>query len=160
MVIREFRCLGHGPFESAQKNPVCPKGGCTTVVQEFRTAPGGRSERTKISDRALDRLASRYNLSDMSNRDGSVGASRKHPKGMEPLWQPLPTGNVYEVGKGEVARDGAAGGATAALSGLGMTDSGSAISELMKTLPRPRAHPVGHEPGSASDFSNALASAP
>jgi hypothetical protein len=160
MVIREYRCLGHGPFESAQKNPVCPVGGCTTVVQEFRTAPAGKSERTKISDRALDRLAARYQLTDLSNRNGSVGASRKNPKGMEAFWQPLPSGNVYEVGKGEVPREGSAGGATAALAGMGMTDAGGAISELMKALPRPRPHAVGHEPGSAKDFDSALASAP
>jgi hypothetical protein len=43
---------------------------------------------------------------------------------------------------------------------MGMTDTGGAVSELMKVLPRPRPHAVGHEPGSASDFNSALASAP
>jgi hypothetical protein len=160
MVAKEYRCIAHAlSFTSSDKQPRCPRG-CSTIVREFLTAPALRSERTKISDRALDRLAARYQLTDLSNRNGSVGASRKTPKGMEAFWQPLPTGNVYEVGKGEVPREGSAGGATAALAGMGMTDSGGAISELMKALPRPRPHAVGHEPGSAKDFDNALASAP
>jgi len=170
-VTREWKCLAHGPFEGP--NGVCPHG-CTVVVREFRTAPGGKSEKTKISDRALDRLAARYKLTDMSNRNGSVGDSRGYPKGMEPLWKELPKGNNFEVGKGEVSRDGAAGGATAALTGMGMSGSVAEIlskkygrpmvaepnfMDIAKTLPRPRAIPQGHEPGSQTDLANAMRTA-
>jgi hypothetical protein len=170
-VIKEWRCLAHGNFESAVA--VCPHG-CGTVIRDFRTAPGTRSEKTKTSDRALDRLAARYQLTDMSNRNGSVASSRGVPKGMEPLWADLPKGNNYEVGKGEVARDGSAGGAEGALKATRMTGSVAAelskklgrelkpeptFMELAKGLPRVRPHVVGSF-GTAADLKKAIDSAP
>ncbi len=170
-VTKEFRCLAHGPFEG--KEPMCPHG-CTTVVREFRTAPAGKSEKTKVSDRALDRLAERYRLTDMSNRNGSVGASRQHAPGMEPKWLEIPKGNNYEVGKGEVQRAGSQGGAQAALESTGMTGSVAAklaaklghdvpaeptFMELAKGLPRVRPHAVGSY-GTSADLAKAIESAP
>src|SRR6266850_1196813 len=98
-VTKEYRCLAHGPFDA--KEARCPHG-CGTVVREFRTAPGGRSSRTKAADGALEHLARRYGLSDMSNRSGSVGGSRRPARpDFSPVWGDMPKGNVYEVGKGE-----------------------------------------------------------
>ncbi len=68
-VIKEWCCAGHGPFEGP--DPVCPHG-CTTVTQEFRTAPGGRSNKTRFTDSSLEAIAREYNLKDLSNRKGSV----------------------------------------------------------------------------------------
>ena len=104
-VLKDYRCLAHGTFESREAK--CPHG-CTTVVATWTgKAPGGRSEKTKASDRALNHLASRYGLTDMSNRGGeSVGSNRKAPGGMTPTWGELPQGNIFEAGKGEVSRDG------------------------------------------------------
>jgi hypothetical protein len=94
-------------------------------VREFRTAPAGRSARTKASDSALERLASKFGLSDMTNRDGSVGGSRKAKPDFKPIWGEMPKGNVYEVGRGERAADvkGAliqGGGAVGAMASMGM----------------------------------------
>jgi hypothetical protein len=152
-VTKEWRCLAHGPFDSA--TGVCPSG-CSTVVREFRTAPGTRSEKTKTSDRALARLAERYNFTDLSNKRGSVGATRA-ADGMQAKWLDMPKGNKYEVGKGEVPVDGSVGGASAALSGVGMTGSVAAkmaekygkpfdaepnIMDVTKALPKMRPHVV------------------
>lgn len=129
-VKKEYRCLAHGPFESMEE--ICPHG-CSTVVREFRTAPGGRSAKTKTTDRALQGLANRYGLTDMSNKSGSVGGSRKQPQAMAPVWGEMPKGNVFEVGKGEVAAEGAAGGSTAALAALGINEQ-TAAAALAKHL--------------------------
>ena len=153
-VTKEYRCLAHGPFEG--KEAVCPSG-CTTVIREFRTAPATRSDRTKASDKALERLAARYGFSDLSNRKGSVGATRAAQSPFQATWGQMPKGNKFEVGKGEVPVDGASGGATAALAGMGMAGSVAAkmtekygtefepepnIAERMKALPKPRPHVV------------------
>jgi hypothetical protein len=166
-IKKEWRCLAHGSFEGGEG--VCPHG-CTTVVREFLTAPGAKSERTKISDRALSRLASRYQLGDMSNRNGSVGNSRGAPPGMAPIWAELPKGNNYEVGKGEVTRDGSQGGATAALSSTRMSGSVAAeiakmvghdvpveptFMDISKNLPRVRPL-VRAESGTSSDLDKAI----
>jgi hypothetical protein len=151
-VLKEYRCLAHGPFDGTEA--VCPHG-CETVVREFRTAPGTRSHKTKFSDKALERLATRFGLTDMSNRNGSVGGSRKHPDNpYAPVWGEMPKGNVYSPGKGEIQVDGAAGGAPAALKSIGATvDSAAAamkakyggdytpeptFMDVTKTLPRVR----------------------
>lgn len=129
-VTKEYRCMAHGPFDGAEA--ICPHG-CSTVVREFRTAPGGRSAKTKGSDAALEHLARRFGLSDMSNRDGSVGGSRKHADAMKPTWGELPKGNVFVPGKGEVNEKGEAlstvGGAIAGLAGMGI--DGKSVAEKL-----------------------------
>lgn len=170
-IIKEYRCLAHGPFDSA--DGVCPSG-CTTVVREFRTAPGGRSARTKGIDKTLEGMAARFGLTDMSNSGGeSVGANRVAARGMNsmaPVWGNIPKGNVFEAGKGEVQVDGSQGGVTAALPGLGLSDANNSAVEAMaaannvklptftdiaSALPAPK--PVIHgSAGTAADLSSAI----
>jgi hypothetical protein len=179
-VVKEWRCLAHGAFDSSQG--VCPSG-CSTVIREFRTAPGTRSAGTKASDAALERLADKYGLSDMSNRRGSVG-DREKKNDFAPVWGKMPVGNNYEVGKGEVAREGAQGGANAALKGLELPIGKDTVrldmagrdaqvkqmekalapklgaiptfGDVAKSMPRPRPLPQGKEPGKASDLDTAI----
>lgn len=182
-VVKEFRCLAHGPFDAREAR--CPHG-CTTVLREFRTAPGGRSARTKAADGALEHLAKRFGLSDMSNRSGSVGGSRRQRPDFSPVWGDMPKGNVYEVGKGERPADpkGAlvtGGGATGALGAMNMTgdidramiekygpnvkkqlakigmpENEPSMLDVQRALPKPRPRPVGREPGKAADLAEAI----
>ena len=166
-VTKEYRCLQHGPFDAT--DGICPSG-CDTVVREFRTAPGGRSPKTKTMDKTLQGLADRFGLTDMSNRNGSVGGSRKQPNEMVPVWGQMPKGNVYDVGKGERQVDGAGGGATAALAGLGINGQGEASVQALAAaagapLPTfmdiahslPKVRPTIHgSSGSSSDLAQAI----
>lgn len=96
-VLKDYRCIAHGVFESREAK--CPHG-CSTVVPMFIKAPGGRSDKTKASDRALQHLANRYGLSDMSNNNGSVGGSRRGPSpppGMAPYWSEIPDGKIEGI---------------------------------------------------------------
>jgi hypothetical protein len=72
-IKKDYRCLAHGNFESTK--PVCPHG-CNTVTRIHLSAPAvhtsGRSARI---DSTLNGLASQYNLTDLSNRNGSVASS-------------------------------------------------------------------------------------
>ena len=135
-VTKEFRCLAHGEFDGSE--PVCPKG-CTTVVREFRTAPAGKSSKTKGVDRTLASLAARFGFSDMSNRDGSVGSSKKNSGEIKPVWGDMPKGNIFVPGKGEVNAKGeamsTAGGGVAALAGMGITGQ-SVAAQLSQKLGR------------------------
>jgi hypothetical protein len=179
--------MAHGPFDA--KEPLCPHG-CTTVIREFRTAPAARSEKTKASDRALEHLAQRFGLSDMSNRSGSVGATRRHKEmDFSPVWGKMPAGNAWN-GSAEVAPTGGVlkqgGGASAAVQQiaipgprgkppmqLNMQAKDAAVADLekslsgkvgpiptfgdvAKTMHKPVPHPVGHEPGKASDLQDAI----
>lgn len=161
-IVKELKCLAHGPFESTAKDPVCPYG-CTVVIREFRTAPGTRSTKTKQSDAALERLAKRFGLSDMSNKNGSVANSRKERNPMTPQWAAMPKGNTYEVGKGEVPVDGSEGGASSALAGLRIAENndGPNFMDIAKGLPKPR--PIvakDHVFGTARDLQEAIEKAP
>lgn len=160
MVKKEWRCLAHGPFDGLEG--VCPSG-CTTVVREFRTAPGTRSPSTKKSDAALEHLAARYNLTDMTNKNGSVGGSRPQQQDMAPVWGAMPKGNVFEVGKGEVQRDGSEGGATAALSSMkipGKIGDEPNFMDIAKTLPRVKPRVAKeHSFGTSSDLDSAISKA-
>jgi hypothetical protein len=169
-VTKEFRCLAHGPFDA--KDGICPRG-CSTVVREFRTPPGGRSPKTKGVDKTLEGLASRFGLTDMTNRnDNSVGANRAQGRGnmdMQPSWGAMPKGNVFSVGKGEVQVDGAQGGATAALAGMGMGDNAAIAAmeaasgqplpnflDIAKTLPPVRPNII-KQSGTSADLDTAIA---
>jgi len=70
MIIKEWRCADHGPFEGS--HPICPAMGCSSenVSREFRTAPGFKSDMTKATDGGFDRMAQNYGMSDMSNAHG------------------------------------------------------------------------------------------
>lgn len=76
-IKKEWRCLAHGDFESTK--PVCPFG-CNTVTRVHITPPSiSTSGRTQNIDRTLEGLAGQFNMTDISNRNGSVSASRKAP---------------------------------------------------------------------------------
>lgn len=81
-VVKEFYCRGHGPFESSDQNPKCPRGNCNGIERAFRTAPSVRTNgRTKGIDDTLTKLAADFHLTDLSTRNGSVMNSiRPHSK--------------------------------------------------------------------------------
>ena len=170
-ILKEYRCLSHGPFDSV--DGICPSG-CDTVVREFRTAPGGRSAKTKTTDKTLQGLADRFGLTNMSNKNGSVGGSRQQPaNAMAPVWGQMPKGNVYEVGRGERPVDGASGGATAALAAVGINSQNEASVQAMADaagVPMPSFMDIAHSlpkvrptvhgsSGSSSDLAKAIESA-
>lgn len=141
-VIKEFRCLAHGAFDGTEAR--CPHG-CTTVLREFRTAPGTRSAKTKISDKALDRMAKQFGATNMTNRSGTMKLNRGVPQ-FEGQWGQMPKGNAWD-GKGEKPVDGAAGGAMGALSALNMAPEQKGdpnIAQIMKNLPRRSPNVVGN----------------
>lgn len=49
-ILKEFVCLGHGPFESDK--PICPRG-CTATEREFRTAPAYHDGNNNRVDRLV-----------------------------------------------------------------------------------------------------------
>lgn len=165
-VIKEYSCLAHGPFEAAE--PICPHGCTTAVKRQFFTAPGTRSAKTKASDVALERLARRFGLSDISNRKGSVMESRRgfgKIGGMDfsPVWGTMPKGHNLEVGKGIVERDGAQGGGEALGKTLGtgrIADEPAASTEhalpTAQKLVRPRPVVVGRDSVTQDDFKAAV----
>lgn len=59
MVIKEYRCEDHGPFECS--DPICPASGCLSekVEREFRTPPGIRSGMMKQHDAGIRGLSER-----------------------------------------------------------------------------------------------------
>lgn len=164
-VKREYRCLAHGPFEAYEAK--CPHGCDTAIDREFRTAPGTRSPKTRATDVALERLAARFGMTDLSNRNGSVAASRKvGDLDFSPQWQEVPKGDNLEIGRGIVPREGSAGGAAAAAQGL---HTGRIGDELVATEqvplplgtmpPKPRPHVVGKDSVSGEDFTRAMGAA-
>jgi hypothetical protein len=86
-ILREFRCLAHGPFEAFE--PECPHG-CSArfVAQEIRTAPGLKSAATKVADREIGNLAKSYGMTNIpTSRDGeSVMDAVRRGKQMAPTW--------------------------------------------------------------------------
>lgn len=117
---KEYLCPAHGHFEATE--PTCPSGCTVAIERAFLTAPGKLSKKSSNTDRILNMLAKDYNLSDMSNAKGSVGASKV--KDNPAMWGDMPKGNTYRVDKhGEEARAGSLGGATAAVAGIGGADA-------------------------------------
>ena len=159
------------------------------LLDGLRRAAGGESvdewkkgvtaliqEKTKGADKTLEALASKFGLTDMSNRNGeSIGANRKHNDAMAAVWGELPKGNNYEVGKGEVQREGAQGGATGIMSSMGMSAADAQVAQMAKdagvTMPSfmdiskalPKVRPVvarGLSYGTEADLSAAIERAP
>ena len=162
-IIKEWTCLAHGDFDGPEA--VCPHG-CETVTRSFRTAPGLKSDSTKGCDSRLEYLAEKYNLTDMSNRNGqSVGGNRGGSPDMAPVWGELPKGNVFEVGKGERPAEGSQGGANSIIQGMNndsidamVAASGQPLPSFMDiagTLPKVRPHVMG-EHGSQADLNSAI----
>jgi hypothetical protein len=80
MIVREFNCPKHGPFES--RFSMCPHG-CVDVERVFTRAPAVKSRRTKNIDATLKQMAKDHHLSDISNKNGTLAASI-------PQFQPQP----------------------------------------------------------------------
>lgn len=166
-VNREFTCLAHGPFEGTEAR--CPHGCTTAVAREFRTAPAVGTAKAKATDAALERLAQRFGLTDISNRNGSVAASKPPaPAGLDftPKWLPVAAGDNFEVGKGVVSREGSAGGANATAQQYRterMGDEPAATETVPLPLgqlpPPPRPHVVGRDNVTSADFEKAIRSA-
>lgn len=168
-ILKEYRCLAHSAFESSEKNPTCPHG-CTTVLREFRTAPGTRSAKTKASDNALERMAQRYGLSDISaSKTGSVAGDRQakqagfgqvNGEDFRPRWGEVPRGGTYEVGKGVVDREGSEGGAAAIVKSIsqGRAEEVGDDAPALPIMPsrRPAPNVVGRDSITANEFSDAV----
>lgn len=158
--------MAHGPFEGSA--PTCPHGCTVAVEREFRTAPGGRSAKTKATDNALNRLAQRFGYTDISNRNGTVAGSKKAPQyDFRPTWGELPKGDKLVVGKGIEQVAGATGGAEAAAK-LYHTEQVSEDEPVPSVtmplpiggkLPKLRPNVVGRDTVTPAEFSDALARA-
>src|ERR1700690_107549 len=83
-MIKEWFCMAHGRFESEEA--LCPYG-CTTVERRFYTAPGTRSAGTKLVDGVFMDFANERGMTDLSNRNGTIGNSRNTPPpNLMPHW--------------------------------------------------------------------------
>ena len=74
MVLHDYACMAHGTFESSEESPKCPKG-CNTVQRVYLQAPATIGQRTRNKDAIQRDIASRFGLTDMSNKDGTSVAS-------------------------------------------------------------------------------------
>ena len=84
MVIKEWHCNGCGAdFDSTDS--ICGYCGATDpyVVRAFRTAPGFKGDKTKLTDTSLKNFTNQYGLTDFSNNKSS-----KHEKDFSNLWKP------------------------------------------------------------------------
>lgn len=91
MVIKEWRCAAHGPFEGPKPEcgSGCPK---SFIQQEFRTPPKIKSGGTKFVDQQLRGLAQDYKLNDIKNdKDGtSVMESIRKGEDFSPKFVDIP----------------------------------------------------------------------
>jgi hypothetical protein len=77
VVIKEYRCLDcETLFESSDPDPQCPACSRVEIERAFLTPPGISVGKSAIIDRELKNLANDYGMSDISNKNGSVMASR------------------------------------------------------------------------------------
>ena len=73
-IIKEYRCLAHGDFDSPSLDdgspPGCPHGcGVSMVQRVYRTAPMIQTQGYRNINSTFQRLAEDHGLSDMSNRN-------------------------------------------------------------------------------------------
>lgn len=137
MIVKEFRCKGHGiVFDSYEESPACPKG-CTSTEQVFITPRGLIGHGTKNIDATFRTLANDFGLSDMNaspSRSNSNGAARvKTPQQLkaEQMQEKLrvrfggavPKGGTYHAGDRKVIGGGAGQGALAALAAQGAPET-------------------------------------
>jgi hypothetical protein len=91
-VLREWRCSGHGEFES--EDNVCPTcGHAFFVKQEIRTAPAYQRKNMKIIDGIFRGIAQDNGLTDLKN-DPKAGVSvleamKKMDDISKPRWGPV-----------------------------------------------------------------------
>lgn len=106
MIIKEWKCPLHGSFDGS--HAICPAYGCDSdgVEREYRTAPGIKSDSTKLTDAGFRRTADVYGLSDMNNKDGQAVAGHE---GSQAIWgaDKLPSyGNMLEQAKAPLTVNG------------------------------------------------------
>lgn len=72
-VLKDFKCLEHGFFESNE--PICPEGCTDGISVVFLQAPLFKSEKSKAADDHIKGLASDFGMSDIkSAREGESQA--------------------------------------------------------------------------------------
>lgn len=101
-VIKEWKCLDCGYFESAE--PICPLCGTTEVKRVFLTPPSFKSDKTKLTDENIESLSRQFGMTDYSNN-----LSTKHEAQSSHIWGKLPTQNAGDGKKsidmsGELSR--------------------------------------------------------
>lgn len=160
-VIKEYNCPLHGHFES--RFSVCPHG-CVDVERVFTRAPATVSRRTRNIDRTLEGMAKDHNLSDISNRNGTLAASvsQFQPRAL-PDVNPQLTGAYLEKQKqlfgGNIER-GADGSFWA--SGMSWQTGTAKLSGDMKTIlgyDRPQIQPTSIVQGSYGTSADLMAAA-
>ena len=116
------------------------------------------SGRTKGIDSTLQRLATRFGLSDMNNRDGkAVGGGSSNPA----IWGQVPKGGVFNAAKG-VAEGSTTGGAAAIAGQYGTTPQNGETNVLQMAKSFPKIQPSvapQHRYGNDSELSKAVKSA-
>lgn len=144
MIVKEYRCAGHGLFDSADTPPICPRG-CTAVSQVFITPRGLIGRGTKNIDNTFQTLANDFGLADMNTHGGTTAArvKSKAQVNAEALQEKLrvrfagaiPKGGTYHAGDKKVIGGGAGQGALAALAAQGApeTDVVSQVKPLIGT---------------------------
>jgi hypothetical protein len=64
-VLKDFKCLEHGFFESTE--PICPEGCTDGIHVVFLQAPAMLGDKTKTADSTLDGLAEQFKMSDIKS---------------------------------------------------------------------------------------------
>lgn len=128
-VLKEYRCLAHGNFESAEETPECPYG-CDVVERIFLTPVAFRSARTTSIDNTLQGLATSHRLTDMGERAmrrKALQSEQSQQRFVEfcerryggHTWGAVPEGGTYNVQTAKV--EGSGPGAMAAVQAAGAT---------------------------------------
>ena len=144
-VIKEWRCAGHGVFESTE--PVCPAGCTFGVERVFLTPPGLAFGVAKRTDALLEGVARDHGLSDMNNRGGKaarvLSASEQKQMSMHEAmqkrfgvdrgggWGAVGQGGVYHADTRTVENPGP--GAVGTVQALGATDPGVNVAEMAQS---------------------------
>ena len=134
-IVKEWICLAHGEFDSA--DPVCPHGcrGDAMIERAFRTAPAIQSQGYRNINRTFDTLAAEAGVTNMNNSSGegmcradyatrkrlfdqsqSLGVGMKSGAVLDQMFKPtseaakaFAQGNVSALHKDETGRVNASG---------------------------------------------------
>jgi hypothetical protein len=93
-VLHDYKCPTHGYFEAWDDAPSCPKGACKGVLQVYLKPPGIKGERTKRADRALNNLASEFQMTDIKSTREGEHQSGYHTRNNAPAPEPRPGDSV------------------------------------------------------------------
>jgi len=154
-IVKEYRCLAHGAFESSSETPLCPAG-CESIEREFRTPVGFRSERTSAIDATVQTLAKRHGMTDINNRGGKAAKSQGAAQRVQQEqfdkfiherygdgWGLVPQGGTMNVKTGVV--EGSGPGAVGAIAKYGARPD-NVLSEVKEALvPKPVIFKKDHE---------------